>query len=66
MKKQYINPTMSIFNVEMQNQLLAGSGVNKSGDTVQSVGISGSDFDSGSMVVKGRSGSVWGYDEEEF
>lgn len=65
MKKQYINPSMSIFNVEMQNQLLAGSGINKSGDNVQSVGFGG-DFNSETMVVKGRGGNVWGDDEEEF
>ena len=56
---------MSIFNVEMQNQLLAGSGINKSGDNVQSVGFGG-DFNSETMVVKGRGGNVWGDDEEEF
>ena len=64
MKKTYINPTTSVFQMQMQQHVLAGSGVTKNASgEVQSVGIGG-DFDSGSMVVKGRSGSVWGDDEE--
>ncbi|MBQ9667551.1 MAG: hypothetical protein IJV45_02220 [Prevotella sp.] len=62
MKKQYINPATSIFDIQMQHQVLAGSGgVTKNSDgDVESVGIGG-DYD-GTSPIKSRGGSLWDED----
>ena len=62
MKKTYINPTISVFQMQMQQHVLAGSvGKDGNGD-VQSVGFSG-DYD-GTSPIKSRQGSIWDDDEE--
>lgn len=63
MKKTYINPTISVFQMQMQQHVLAGSGVTKNASgEVQSVGFGG-DYD-GTSPIKSRQGSIWGDDEE--
>ena len=61
MKKTYINPTISVFQMQMQQHVLAGSGVttNANGE-VQSVGFGGDYNGSG---IKSRQGSFW--DDED-
>ena len=62
MKKTYINPTISVFQMQMQHHVLAGSGVttNSDGD-VKSVGFGG---DYGGSGIKSRQGSFWDDDED--
>lgn len=63
MKKQYINPTTNIFEMQMENHVLAGSGITKSaaGD-VESVGVGG---DYSGTGLKSRQAGLWDDEDEE-
>lgn len=64
MKKQYINPTTYIFEMQMENHVLAGSGITKNASgEVESVGIGGGDYSGSGM--KSRQSGLWDDEEEE-
>lgn len=58
--RKYIAPQTDIFEVKLENKLMAISGGT---DDVNSVSISGSDYDSENVTILSRRGSLW--DEEE-
>lgn len=61
MKKNYQTPSVKVMHVELSNQLMAGSGGQKTGI---SMGIGG-DAGQGDTGAAKRSFSVWDDDEEE-
>jgi len=58
--RKYIAPQTDIFEVKLENKLMAISGGT---DDVNSVSISGSDYDSDNVTILSRRGGLW--DEEE-
>ncbi len=57
--KRYIKPEVEVCVLDIENSLLAASGLGEGENETQSPGINGSD-----ALSKGHSFDIWGDDEE--